>query len=482
MRYFFLQAVEFLLCWMTAAVFATAAQAQTLTLHGSVSLNGSGTLTYTATRSPLTPCNPNAHTITPSYTEWVFSQFVFTDASGVAHPLTGSTDFIQVNGSGPGCPGPGGSAIVLNGSGFFINVQPESGSVIAALNVSLFPQYYVLSVLYAPPGNQSSNGFTDASSDAATTSISSTFASATMTSVGISAPGGSGVGAMFGESKSTQNSSAYTFSTSLGSGTQVSSNRNPIDHTQDQIYLWLNPAVTVSPTSSSTANYSLGTQTGTNGQPEPMDIVNVPVADLQNPSLIPLTLLQPQSRPNSFGVTINGLPGLASVCANPVPQCTAAPCGCVASDFANILAADPLIGSAPGTPPAQVDPNRYVFINAQSLEGPECPGCDVVKNSFTETDATTTAETETQTNSSTSGYSITNGLTILGAGLKITDTHTFTWTNAMSVGTSNGKSHAASVTLGTTSVDCVEGVNIYEDTVYHTFAFAPTVTPPASCN
>lgn len=121
-------------------------------------------------------------------------------------------------------------------------------------------------------------------------------------------------------------------------------------------------------------------------------------------------------------MTISGLPGLENVCAHPVPQCTTAPCGCVAGDFAAMVAADPLVGSASGVPPVQVNPQRYVFINSETLEGPPCPGCDFVKNSFTETDATIASLTETQTTSNTVGFSVTAGLTILGAGLKITDT------------------------------------------------------------
>ena len=51
----------------------------------------------------------------------------------------------------------------------------------------------------------------------------------------------------------------------------------------------------------------------------------------------------------------------------------------------------------------------------------------------------------------------------------------------MSTGSANGTSHTASITLGSTSVSCDETVNIYEDTVYHTFALAPAVVS-SFCN
>lgn len=460
------------------ACAAAAASAQTTTTTtGSVALPGSEKLSYTVIHKTLIQCNPNSHVFVPSYQTWTFDQFVYTDAAGTTHPVAGAADYLQVTGSGTGCPESGGVAVTLTGQDFFINVQPGPGTLTAALNVSLFPQYYILSIVYAPPGNQSSNGYTNAVSNAATTTVSKTFQTGVTTAVSVSAPGGSGFGVTFGASESNQNSQAFQISTSQGTGTQVSSNRNPIDHTQDQIFLWLNPAVTVTPTGTDTGNYSLSTPLGSNGLPEPMDVVNVNVEDLQNPSLIPIGFLTSQTRDN-----VSGLPGLASICAHPVAQCTTAPCGCVASDFATILAADLLIGSAQTTPPSQVNPSRFVFISSQTLEGPECTGCDPVKNSFTETDAQTTTDTETSTDSYSVGFTTTSGFSFLGGGLTLARSNTFTWTNAMSVGMSNGTSHTASVTLGSSSVDCVETVNIYEDTVYHTYAFAPAVTPPTSCN
>jgi hypothetical protein len=279
--------------------FVITAEAQITTTNGSVSVDGSGTLAFTATRSAPIPCTPGLKA--PSYTQSFYSNFVYTDGGGTTHSFPGQVRFIQLSARGTACPAAGGNSIVLSGTNFSLKVSGAAVAPVVGLNVSLFPKYYVLSVLYAPPGNQSSNGYTDTGSEAATTSIAHTFTNAGTTAVAVSAPGGSGVGVMFGSSVSSQNSSAFTVSTSQGTGTQLNSNRNPVDHTQDQIYLWLNPAVTILPTSSTTANYSVSTPIGANGQPDPMDIVNVPVAALQNPSLIPPALLMPQSRTNLAG-------------------------------------------------------------------------------------------------------------------------------------------------------------------------------------
>jgi hypothetical protein len=469
----FLQAAKSLLCLAVLILFSGAVL---FAQSGSVNLNGSGTLSYIVDSSGYQPCDTGSTEIIPGYQQWTYSGFVYTDGSGVSHSLSGSATYSQVSGSDPSCPPDGGSAIVLNGSNFFINVQPQGDSLAASLNVLLYPKYYVLSILYAPPGNQSSNGFTNTVTNTATTSISHSFASAIATAINVSAAG-NGFGVNFSTAKSTQNSQSFQVSTSNGAGATLSSVRNPVDHSQDQFLIWLNPAVVVTPTSSTTANYALLTPIGSNGQPEPMDIVNINAVDLQNPSSIPLAVLASQTRNN-----VSGLPGLANVCANPAPQCTSAPCGCTTNDFTGILAADPLLSvSLQNTLPDQVDSNRYIFVESQVLEGPECSGCDPLRNSFTANDGQTASQTETTQYSYSVGFTRSSGFSLFGSGLTITNSNTFTWSDAMSTGTSNGTNHTAAVTLGTSDVGCFETINIYEDTVYHTFAFAPPVAS-SGCN
>jgi hypothetical protein len=355
----------------------------------SMNLNGSGTLSYVTENTPYQSCDGST-VIIPGYQAWTYSGFVYTDGSGTNHPLDGSVTYYQVSGDDPSCPPNGGDSTVLRGSNFFIDVQPGADSLNASLNVLLYPKYYILSVLYAPPGNQSNNGFTNTATNTATSSISHTFASASATAINVSIAG-NGYGVNFSGSKSTQDSSSFQVSTSNGAGATLASVRNPVDHTQDQFLVWLNPAVVVTPTSSSTATYSLTTPTGSNGLPEPMDIVNINAVDLQNPAAIPLDVLQLQTRSN-----ISGLPGLANVCANPVPQCTSAPCGCTTNDFSSMLASDPLLSvSLQNALPDQVDSNRYIFVESQVLQGPECSGCDPLRNSFTANDSQSTSQTKT---------------------------------------------------------------------------------------
>lgn len=279
--------------------------------------------------------------------------------------------------------------------------------------------------------------------------------------------------------RATGNTQEFEVSTTQGNGAQITSNRNPIDHTQDIIYLWLNPLVTVSPTSATTSNYALGTVIGSNGLPEPMDVIGISVQSWQNPSSINIDLFEP--------LLLGGVmvPGLANVCAHPLPpsQCTQANlCGCVPSDFAPILAADPLVGVSTTTPLSQLDPNRYISVSLTTLEGPTCAGCDVPGNTFTESDAAVTSQTSTETTSSTVGFTTSSGFDFFGGGISLVRSSEFTWTNSMSQGKSDGTAHTENLTVQTTSVGCREAVDIYEDTVYHTFAFALEAPPPAPCN
>ena len=472
------------------------------TYNRSVSVAGGGTLTYVISVGAYVTCHASPLTY---YQVTQYQNFVYTDSNGASHAMAGSIYYRALAGPGSGtfesgCPIPTGSgkgndpenatltSSDSSGESIFFNLpigvqEQPNGVATATFSGSLFPQYYVLSVLYAPPGNSSSNGYTDTVSNGTSFTTSHNFSVDSNLSIVASGSifgSGTSVGVSFGFGGATGNSQSYQETYQNGTGTQIQSVRNPVDHTQDQFYLWLNPLVTVSLVgNSTTATYTMGTQPG-----QPMDIVNINAADLLNPPQIPLAILLPQTP--TPGVT---LPGLANICAHPLPtaQCTQAnACGCVASDFTTILGNDPLIGTAQTTQPTQVDNTRYVYVNSALLEGPQCSGCDPVKNTIVANDSSLNSTAESSSSSYSVGYSVggTIGISVFGTGgkLQVTDTNKFTWTNSESYGSSNGTAHAATVVLGSSSVDCSEAIDVYEDTVYHTFAFAPTTTPLPACN
>ncbi|HEY2499234.1 MAG TPA: hypothetical protein VGK24_19415 [Candidatus Angelobacter sp.] len=307
--------------------------------------------------------------------------------------------------------------------------------------------------------------------------VGANFAQGTSTtySAGGGLIGQGSLGVTFGVSATTGNTQAFSVTYQNGNGSQLLSVSQPVDHSQDQFFLWLNPQVSFTSGTSTAATFSVGTVNS-----QPMDIVNVNAAGLQNPSLIPLSVLLPQ--PIQPGITVVGL---ANICANPLPpdQCTQAnACGCVPSDFAAILAADPLIGVSQLTPPSQIDSSRFVFVNSQILEGPAQQGGGPVLNSFTESDSTLQSLTESESLASTTSYTSSSGFDIpFLFTLTITNSNSFTLTNTESQGTQNGSAHQASVTLGSSKVACFEHVDVYEDTAYHTFSFALPAAPPIEC-
>ncbi len=367
-----------------------------------------------------------------------------------------------------------------------------------------YPVYRVTSIIYAPPGNRSSNGFTNSTTDGTTTTVGNSFTAGstiTYTSGGDFLGLGGTLSLSFGASATKGNSKAFTETFTDASGVSLASqstNPNAISHAQDLFLIWLNPAISFSATGTTTANYSVGTQSSANGAPEEMDIVEVSAITMEANSsgvtTVPGAILGPQDDASGNPT----LPGLALVCANHAayyPNCTTAnQCGCGPSDFAPILALDPLLnytttesplnadasGATACANPTSTDKCRYVPVpsapgsslqEVELLQGPECQGCDFINNTFTQTDQNTTTQTLTESSSQTVGYSWKADLADETGGPTLTSTTQFTWTEMESTGEINGTANSAMVTLSSATVDCSEEIPVFEDTVFHTFVF-----------
>jgi hypothetical protein len=344
-------------------------------------------------------------------------------------------------------------------------------------------KYQILSILYDPPGNASSNGFSNSVSAGSTTSVAQNFSSSD--SITFSAGFlGQNNSTTFSTSQSTGNSTSYTTSYQAASGTQLSSVVQAINHTQDQVYLLIDPSITVTQTGSASGYYSFGGSldaTGFGTGTVPPDIINVNIAGLQNPSSIPLEILEPQVP--SPGVT---LPGLSFICAHPLPasQCTQQnACGCTAADFAPIVAQDELAtDTSQTTAPSSVDSKRYFYINAISLQGPDQQGAGPVKTTYSLSDSIVNSTTTSNGTSYGVSYSHSFGSDTVGPfTLGLSTSTSFTDSQTQTVGESNGTAHTGTTTMGTSDVGCFEYVDVYEDTTYHTFAFSLPQAPPSNC-
>jgi hypothetical protein len=415
-----------------------------------------------------------------------------TTGDGTNYPLSVSATWDTGDFSGPAYVPSGPSA--LSGG-------VTSGEV-------LYPKFQVQSIIYAAPGNRSTNGFTNSTTDGTTTSVGSSYqVGNTVTfTAGLSFLGaGSTISWTYGHSTTAGNSTADTATITQATGVANASGggANAIDHKQDLFVIWLNPAVEVIQTGDTTGTFSYGTQAqGSNdpspGQPQTQDQVEVfAIAMMDNgqgQTTVPLAILVPQV------VDSQHLPGLGNICANNQAYqnntCTMAnQCGCVPSDFAPILARDPLLNFGPTDNPLNADASgaaactnpsstascRYVPVMVTNgsgtqvtelLAGPQSPGGNIPFNNFTQTDATQTTQTLNGSSSYTVGVSV-NRTIGLGNGphFGLNTANSWTWTNSESTGEINGSANSMSVTFGSTTVDCNQNIPIFEDTVFHTFVF-----------
>lgn len=415
-------------------------------------------------------CPDNANvTLVP----FVFTDFEYFDINNAATVLPGTgLLWTQPDSSTGVCPTPMPSDFVLTTETYKLDVTPQeimgdpnewSGTAVLSpiwvpgVNV-FYPKYYVLSLLYAPPGNASSSGLTDTATQGATSGISESFTQGTSFTAGFNFLNGIiGISDTSGMSASTTYTSSFTTTTSNASGLTLKSTSNSIDHSQDTFLLWLNPMVVIGQTGPASGVYFLNTPL-VNGQNQPADVMTVSVKELLNPSLIPASKLGTQ--------LINGasLPGLSSLCANP-NQCTAA-------DFASIIPYDPLAAANPTVPPS--DTTRYVSLLTEQkdpltivLQGPDCSTCDPIPTSYTVTDANNTTESHANGVSETQSYSASVGT----MGIKLSESGSWTWSYSTSIGTTSGLSHTGSVSMGSSTIGCEEHINVYMDSVFHTLVF-----------
>ncbi|MHB1699547.1 MAG: hypothetical protein ACYCSN_05325 [Acidobacteriaceae bacterium] len=323
----------------------------------------------------------------------------------------------------------------------YVTYTSDGTDIVASAVAGL--KYQVLSVLYIAPGNASSSGFGTTVSAGATTSVAQNFSSSDSISFGAGFYGVDN-SVTFSSGQSSGDAYAYTTSYQATSSSQLDSATQAMDHTQDQVYLLVDPSLTVTQTGSTSGSYSIGPSldaTGNFGSSgTPSDLLHSDIAGFKNPTLIPVGYLTPQ-------VPVQGttLPGLEIICANPLPpsQCTQQnACNCTSADFAPIVPQDELANDTiDSTPPSSIDGARYVYVGYDLLDGPQQSGGAAVKNTYTVTDGSMSSETLSNGTSYSVGYS--HSFSLNGAfSLQITNTSAFTYSQTQTAGTTNGAAHS----------------------------------------
>lgn len=379
----------------------------------------------------------------------------------------------------------------------------------------IYPKYRVESIVYVTPGNHSNNSFTDALTDGITTGIGSSFANTTSItySVGLNFLGLLGSTASWTTSQT--NTVGYTelttqtISSAVGVGlASNASSPNTVSHIGDLFVIWTNPAVQIYQTGPQSIEYGLGTQPQTAGDPDPGSPQaysvdeQVQAAAMQN-GQVPFGALTPYTAPDG-----EKLPGLGNICASTQyypNSCTPAnQCGCTSQDFAGILAQDLVLNypatetplDADGSPsdycssgnPATTDNCRYIPVLTSEkeplsvlLSGPDEPGLGSPVTPLSLTDMYQIATTQTTSTAQTVGFTYGYNFNPGGNGPTITTGTSFTWSNSQSSGEVNSTAHTMQGQLSSSTVSCYDFINVFEDTVFHTYLFQMTAPDSTSC-
>jgi hypothetical protein len=304
------------------------------------------------------------------------------------------------------------------------------------------PLYYILTVVYAPPGTQgggtSSVSYGSGSSTGTTASTSNTFKQGYSISATTTLGNSLSIGGSFGYARNTSNTQALDIKKTENSTiAQKGPPADGIDHDRDIIYLWLNPLVNVSVSKSDKSVSWTFDDTTT------AEIQFLFVGQLKDPTKISPGVLQALQR---NGITPN--------------------------DFQDIMNADPF---ADGSTP--VESERFVSLHTTFPYEPPFARGDPVP---TFTYALNNSTASTVGNSSSEDYQVgltvggdTNFLEIYKASVKTSSS--WTWSSSNAEGATTGTTQSASVTVGGPSFGYTgpTDIAVYYDVLYQTFAFAP---------
>jgi len=518
--------------YLALAVLATSpALAGTFTIPAG---SGTLTYTATYT-SQTQECVLDGHVYYETVFQSTYSNFSFTISGTTTALNGGDSTHSAICNYNPASFPPitfyvSGFQIVFTPSG-----NTAGSAAVTTLTPSTFdPDYKVVSILYSPPGNQSGQGYGTSTTNGTVTTITSSFTfSSELTFSSGSEDLGIGGSASIGYSTTSNNSNAFTQTwtdaTTIVSDDNSNLTYNPtksdaVNHNLDEFVIWLNPQVTVYESGTTPVSYTTGSQPTAGVSAIVIDTVTLPAVAMEatppgatGVTTVPVGYLIPQAIAGEDGVN-SYMPGLAAICknstlyqeqlaadlanpTNPTAICTQTnQCGCVPSDFVAILQTDPLLnyngttltaspdagtvdpltldgsgisicGQNPvptPTPPTVYD-CRYAIVPIAT--GSTTPLILTLSGDTSPTETVTDLTSTTTTVGHTIGHSV--GLSFGGGALiaKLVTMDTWTWTDGETWGKVNGTTNSMQVTLRTSNADCVENVNIYEDTEFHTFAF-----------
>jgi hypothetical protein len=307
-----------------------------------------------------------------------------------------------------------------------------------AVSGKIYPKFYILTVVYAPPGTKGGGSaskvqYKEGSSTGTTVSSNSSFKNGVKVTASAKAAGVT-VGADFSADNTESASSKMAVEKKEGSGIDSAAPKTDgIDHTQDLIYFLVKPelAVTVDGTKldwSFTGNSRMRwVRAGQLEKPETME-----------PNL-------KKELEGTYGFT--------------------------AADYKQMLKSYPFASGK-----TAIDPNRFAYTGMNLPYQPPASADEVLPTWNMVLDNTTTTTTGKAFQTSTAV-----GLSVGAEGgfpgvfeAKLQTSASWTWTCTNEKSESDGKSQTAAFTLGSPSFgyEGPIGVDVYYDTLYKTFMFA----------
>ncbi len=312
------------------------------------------------------------------------------------------------------------------------------GKCVPSITGKLDPNYYLLTILYAPPGASSTVDYGTGQTFSTSTSLTSTWSDESKITASVSnniplvGSGGLSITTTASASLGTKDSTDVKSTTQTDF--ELAGLEDLVDHDVDRIYLMLNPQLNVT-ANGDDISWALGTRDGQNPS-----VVYVTPGWLKNPSTMEPTLAALLAQSNI-------LP----------------------SDYPQILALDPF---ATGT--TTFDPNRFVYQGEFPFEPPAAgqkqqPTKQSLMASSTSTHGTT----------GSTGYSV--GVTIEGGvdftklmSLKMSSSNTVTYKSQSDNSVASGATISASASILQPPVgyDGPVELDVYLDTVFNSFVFA----------
>jgi hypothetical protein len=293
------------------------------------------------------------------------------------------------------------------------------------------PPFYLITILYASPGNQSEVNYGNGSTTGSRSELKPTVQFGVQ--LQYSTPGAElDVGYQYG------NIDGHFFETKKETSKTLTltSQLDRIDHSKDMFYLWMNPEVTIDrPSVGAPATVTLQVKPG-----QPMRIVNLTAEELQDPSKIP---------------------------ANKKPLVA----GLQPADLNKILSADPFVSGVP------LDADRYIKVDTLQLDGPDQPGDPISGNGLKVSNETESGSIEGSTHKVTATLLV--GFDFLGTGSKIGGGFEWDYENTTEK-IQEGHAQEIEVILRSSTVNYHDVVDVYMDTMFNSFAYVSTVASPTA--